>query len=103
MLRRFSHTFWMMLPVVALTLFAPSLALAEVSIMKAVPARGLIGADGSHPVSLSTAQWVKALGNIRYADDRFLASSSPKPVFSNQQVHTLAPGEFTFYPSAARP
>jgi len=91
MFRRFSHTLWVMLFFIASVLLAPSLTHAEVSIMKAAPARGLIGSDGSRPVSLSTAQWLKALGSIRYADDRFLASSGPKPVFSDQQVHTLAP------------
>lgn len=91
MFRRFPATLWMMLSVMAFILLAPSLTQAEVNIMKASPARGLIGSDGSQSVSLSTAQWVKALGNIRYADDRFLASSSPKPVFSDQQIHTLAP------------
>jgi len=91
MFRRFSYTFWMMLFVMAFISFTPSLAHAEVSIMKTAPARGLIGPDGSRHVSLSTAQWVKALASIRYADDRFLAHSGPKPVFSDQQVHTLAP------------
>ncbi|MDQ6959985.1 MAG: hypothetical protein Q9M27_03060 [Mariprofundaceae bacterium] len=79
------------LTLLILVLFAPSLTRAEVSIMKPAPARGLIRADGSQPVSLSTAQWVTALGNIWYANDRFLASGSPKPVFSAQQIHTLAP------------
>jgi len=91
MFRRFPYTLWMLMPVLAFTVLTPSLTRAEVSIMKAAPARGLIGSDGSGPVSLSTAQWVKALGSIRYANDRFLAHSGPKPVFSDQQVHTLAP------------
>jgi len=75
----------------AFTLLASSIAQAEVSIMKAAPARGLIGSDGSQPVSLSTAQWVKALGSIRYTNETFLAPSGPKPVFSDQQIQTLAP------------
>jgi len=83
------HKFWLMLPV--LLLLAPSLTRAEVSVMKPAPARGLVRSDGSLPVSLSTAQWVTALGNIQYANDSFLVSGSPKPVFSNQQIHTLAP------------
>jgi len=92
MFRRALHNkLWMALQVLTLMLLAPTLTLAEVSIMKAAPARGLIGTDGSQPVSLSTAQWAKALGSIRYANDRFLAHSGPKPVFSDQQVHTLAP------------
>jgi len=93
MFRRALHNkFWMTLQVLTLMLLAPTLTLAEVSIMKAAPARGLIGTDGSQSVSLSMAQWTKALGSIRYADDSFLSSSSgPKPVFSEQQVHALAP------------
>ncbi|MDQ6958926.1 MAG: hypothetical protein Q9M24_07450 [Mariprofundaceae bacterium] len=75
----------------AFILLAPSLTRAEVSIMKAAPARGLIGSDGSRPVSLSTTQWLKALGSIRYTNETFLASSGPKPVFSDQQIHMLAP------------
>jgi len=91
MFQRFSYTFWMMLSVMTFTLLAPSPTHAEVSIIKAAPARALIGSDGSQPVSLSTAQWVKALGSIRYSNETFLASSGPKPVFSDQQIHILAP------------
>jgi len=91
MFRPFPYTLWMMLSVIAFTLLTPSPTHAEVSIMKAAPARGLIGSDGSQPVSLSTAQWVKALGSIRYTNETFLASSSLKPVFSDQQIYTLAP------------
>jgi len=32
-----------------------------------------------------------ALGNIRYANDSFLSSHGPEPVFSEQQIRTLAP------------
>ncbi len=91
MFRRFPFTLWMMLSVMAFILLAPSLARAEVNIMKAFLARGLIGSDGSRPVSLSTAQWVQALGDLRYASDGFFASSGPKPVFSDHQIHILAP------------
>jgi len=91
MSQRFPYTLWIMLPVMAFTLLTPSLTRAEVSVMKAAPARGLIGSDGSQPVSLSTAQWVKALGSIRYTNETFLASRDPKPVFSGQQIHILAP------------
>ncbi len=91
MFRRFSYTLWMLLPVMAFILVAPSPTHAEVNIMKPAPARGLIGSDGSQPVSLSTAQWVKALGSIRYTNETFLASRGPKPVFSDQQIHMLAP------------
>jgi len=78
----------MMLSVIAFTILTPSLTWAEV---RATPARDLIGSGGSSPVSLSTAQWVKALGSIRYTNETFLASSSPEPVFSDPQIHTLAP------------
>jgi len=91
MFRRFPYTLWMLLPILAFTVLTPSLTRAEVSIMKAGPARDLIGSDGSRPVSLSTAQWVKALGSIQYTNETFLASSDPKPVFSSQQIHILAP------------
>jgi len=83
------HKSWLMLPI--LLLLAPAFTRAEVSVMKPAPARGLVRSDGSLPVSLSTAQWVTALGNIQYANDRFLVSGSPKPVFSKQQIQTLAP------------
>jgi len=91
MSQRFPYTFWIMLSVMAFTLLAPSLTRAEVSVMKAAPARGLIASDSSQPVSLSTAQWVKALGSIRYTNETFLTSHDPKPVFSGQQIHILAP------------
>jgi len=91
MFRHFSYALWVMLSVMAFALLAPSLTRAEANIMKAAPARGLIGSDGSQPVSLTTAQWIKALGGIRYANVRFLAPSGPKPVFSDQQIRTLAP------------
>jgi len=91
MFRRFPYALWMMLFVIAFTLLTPSLTRAEVSVMKAAPARGLIGSGGSQPVSLSTAQWVKALDSIRYTNETFLTSSGPKPVFSDQQIHILAP------------
>jgi len=91
MFRRFPYTLWMLLPVLAFILATPSATHAEVNSIKAGPARDLIGSDGSRPVSLSTAQWVKALGSIQYTNETFLASSGQKPVFSSQQIHTLAP------------
>jgi len=91
MFQRFPYTLWMMLPVMTFFLILPSPTHAEVSIMKATPARGLIASDGSQPVSLSAAQWVKALASIRYTNETFLASKGLKPVFSDQQIRTLAP------------
>jgi hypothetical protein len=77
---------WMMMPLLAWVMLAPSLSYAEVTIMKGAAARGLIGSDGSHSVSLSAAQCEGALRSIRYA-----GRGDPKPVFSDSQAHALAP------------
>jgi len=81
----------MMLPVLALVLLAPSPAHAQVSVMKPAAARALIGTGGSRPVSLSVAEWSRALGSIRYTRASFFSSASPEPVFSGKQIQALAP------------
>jgi hypothetical protein len=87
MLRYFLHNkFWMMMPLLAWVILAPSLSYAEVTTMKGAAARGLVGSDGSQSVSLSVAQCEGALRSLRYAN-----RGDPKPVFSDSQVHTLAP------------
>ena len=92
MSRRFLHNkYWMLLPVLMLVLLAPSLTQAKAGTMKAAPAHGLIGSDGSQPVSLSIAQWIRALASIHYVSEGIFASGSPEPVFSDQQIRILAP------------
>ncbi|NOR72781.1 MAG: hypothetical protein GQ467_02765 [Mariprofundaceae bacterium] len=87
MFQYFLHNkFWMVLPVLAWVMLAPSLSYAEVTTMKGAAARGLIGSDGSRSVSLSAAQCEGALRSIRYA-----GRGDPKPVFSDSQAHALAP------------
>jgi hypothetical protein len=87
MFRYFLHNkFWMMMPLLAWVILAPSLSYAEVTTMKGAAARGLVGSDGSQSVSLSVAQCEGALRSIRYAN-----RGDPKPVFSDSQAHTLAP------------
>ncbi len=90
-LRSLYNKNWWILPILALMLLAPSPTLARVSIMKPAPARGLIGADGSRPVSLGTAQLSNALRSIRYVNENLLDSGNPEPVFSKKQIRTLAP------------
>ncbi len=80
------NKFWIMLPLLAWVMLAPSLSHAGVTIMKGSTARGLIGSDGSQPASLSIAQYEGALHSIRYA-----GRGDPEPVFSDSQAHTLAP------------
>jgi len=75
----------------ALILFSPFLAMAKVTILKGTPAHDLILSDASRPISLSLAQWVAALGNIRYLSETIFDSDSPQAVFSKEQIHTLAP------------
>jgi len=91
MLRRSPSLPRMILPILMLVLFVPSLTHAKVSIMKPATARALIGSDGSQPVSLSVSQWARALGSIRYTKATFFSSASPEPVFSGKQIETLAP------------
>jgi len=87
MFQYFLHNkFWMMMPLLAWVILAPSLSYAEVTTMKGAAARGLVGSDGSRSVSLSVAQCEGALRSIRYAN-----RGDPKPVFSDSQAHTLAP------------
>jgi len=90
-LRSLHNKDWRILLMLALVLLAPSPVLAKVGIMKPGLARGLIGANGSQPVSLSTAQLSNALRSIRYVNESLLDSGNPSPVFSEKQIHTLAP------------
>ncbi|MCF7821997.1 MAG: SHOCT domain-containing protein [Mariprofundaceae bacterium] len=87
MFKNFLHNkYWMMIPVLAWAILAPSLSYAEVTIMKDAAARGLVGPDGSRAVSLSVAQCEGALRSIRYA-----GRGDPEPVFTDSQVQALAP------------
>lgn len=74
------------MPLLAWVVLTPSLSCAEVTIMKGAAARGLVGSDGSHSVSLSVAQYEGALRSIRYAN-----RGDPEPVFSDSHAHALAP------------
>jgi len=80
---------WIIL--LAFTLLVPALANARVTTMKQSQARTLVGNDGSGPVSLSTAQWARALGSIQYTEEMLFSTGDAKPVFSRQQIERLAP------------
>ncbi|MDT8377136.1 MAG: hypothetical protein RQ867_10440 [Mariprofundaceae bacterium] len=87
MLPRLLHNkSWMLLPLLAWAMLTPSLSHAEVTVMKGAAAHGLVGSDGSRPVSLDVAQCEEVLRSIRY-----VRSDDPEPVFSDSQAQTLAP------------
>jgi len=88
MARKLFHTSTIL---IALMLMLSVPAQARVTIMHQNQARALIGADGSEPVSLSTAQLVAALGSIQYSEESLFSSGDAKPVFSEQQIRRLAP------------